>query len=487
MAASLTPTATTSLDEVQQKHEWLTCSESALYFIYHYVSIYDAQVRDWVPFKLWPAQARVLKLMVLFRLLALLKARQIGMTWLALAFALWLMLFFPAATILLFSKRDDEAVDLLDFRLKGMYARLPDWMKTRAVLVDNEHEWVLSNGSRAMAFPSNAGDSYTATLVIGDEFDLVQDQDRLMGSIKPTIDNGGRMILLSRPDKSRPQTRFKKIYQAGKLKQSGWRAVFLPWFAHPDRSLDWYERQKADIQSSTGSLDELYEQYPATDTEALAARTLDKRIPPLWLEQCYAPLIPLWVVGESAEVPENVPAIPGLIIYKLPEPGKRYVIGVDPAEGLPTSNDSALTVGEVDTGEEVASLAGKFEPKVTFPRHIDALGMFYNRAAVMVERNNHGHAVIGYLQNQSRLRLLDGFDRKTGWHTTPQGKVRLYDDGASVFMHGGTILHRFETRLQIASIEKSTLSAPEGEMDDLSDSYMLMLEAAATPKGVGFA
>jgi len=56
---------------------------------------------------------------------------------------------------------------------------------------DAARTWALANGSVARAFPTNAGDSYTATLAIVDEADLVPDLDRLMRSVKPTIDAGG--------------------------------------------------------------------------------------------------------------------------------------------------------------------------------------------------------------------------------------------------------------------------------------------------------
>src|SRR5258708_37442350 len=108
------------------------------------------------------------------------------------------MLFRPKATGLLFSRRDDEAVDLLKTRLRGMYERLPPCFKVRSFAVDNDHEWEFSSGSRVLAFPTTAGDSYSATIAVVDEADLVPDLDRLMRAVKPTIDGGGRMILLSR-------------------------------------------------------------------------------------------------------------------------------------------------------------------------------------------------------------------------------------------------------------------------------------------------
>ena len=36
--------------------------------------------------------------------------------------------------MLIFSKRDEEAIELLDVRLKGIYERLPSWMQCRAVV-----------------------------------------------------------------------------------------------------------------------------------------------------------------------------------------------------------------------------------------------------------------------------------------------------------------------------------------------------------------
>ena len=153
LQTTITATAPSSLTEAQ-KQEWLACAESPLYFIHHYVHIYDALIKDWVPFKLWPAQARTLKVFQCSLLVIVIKARQIGLTWLALGYALWLMLFHPAATILLYSRRDDEAIDLLDFRLKGMYRRLPRWMRARAVVADSKHEWELSNGWRRRCPPS---------------------------------------------------------------------------------------------------------------------------------------------------------------------------------------------------------------------------------------------------------------------------------------------------------------------------------------------
>jgi hypothetical protein len=438
--------------------------------------VYDATLAAWVPFHLWPEQRRTLQTIHDNRLVVILKARQLGLTWLVLGFALWLLLFHPAATVLIFSRRDDEAVDLLAVRLRGMYDRLPDWLKVERFTDDNDHEWGLSNGSRVLAFPTTAGDSYTATLAIVDEADLVPDLGKLMTAVKPTIDGGGRMILLSRADKSKPQSAFKKIYAAAKQRMTDWVAVFLPWHSRPDRDAAWYAAQRADILHRTGSLDALHEQYPATDTEALAPRSLDKRIAPQWLEQCYQEQAPL------APLPAGAPSIPGLEVYVPPQPGWAYVIGADPAEGNPTSDDSALAVLDKLTGEEVAALAGRFQPS-TLAAHVDAIGRWYNRAAALVERNNHGHAVLLWLRDHSTLIRLPGHDGHEGWLSNSKGKSLMYDKTADTFRNRETILHSFATYTQLASIEGSSLRAPEGEMDDRADSYALACVARQSRTG----
>ncbi|MCL4863982.1 MAG: hypothetical protein KJZ93_31530, partial [Caldilineaceae bacterium] len=158
--------------------------------------------------------------------------------------------------------------------------------------------------------------------------------------------------------------------------------------------------------------------------------------------------------------------------YREPEAGRQYVVGSDPAEGNPTSDDSALTVMDVLTGEECAALAGKFQPSV-LAGYADQIGCYYNDAGLMVERNNHGHAVLLWLEEHSALRRLPGHDDKPGWLSSQLGKALLYNEMADCFRDKATTLHSFPTYMQLASIEGSTLRAPEGQHDDRADSYAL--------------
>lgn len=480
-----------ALSPEDQRVEWSKCRLSPFYFIHEYVSIYDKVAKAWIPFRLWECQQWVLADLHMYTLNLALKARQEGFSWLALAYnALYKMVFRSIAKIGVFSKRDDEAVYMLgEERLRGMYERLPPFLQAVKVTKADGHTFGLSNGSVARAFPTTGGDAYTMTDVILDEFDLVPDQNALMRAVKPTIDGGGRMTIVSRVDKDRPRTEFKQLFRGASSRAiiewdpdgletlrirrerreggNGWNAVFVPWYAHPGRDQAWYEGEKAETLDRTGSLDDLYEQYPATPKEALAARTLSKRIPPAWLAACYEERKPMPGVATA-------PAIPGLEVYEPPQPGRRYGVGLDPAEGNPTSDPSAIEVVNRDTGEEVCALAGQYEPALA-AYYAHRLGQWYNNAPVMVERNNHGHACLLWFRENSPLKVLVGDDRRPGWLDNSRGKAMLYDNGAELLHDGRAMVHSEETRDQIASIEGSSLRAPESEHDDRAMAYMLGL------------
>jgi hypothetical protein len=55
-----------------------------------------------------------------------------------------------------------------------------------------------------MAFPTTGGRLHTASLALVDEAGFVPDLTELPNAVKPTVDAGGKLVLLSRADKSRP-------------------------------------------------------------------------------------------------------------------------------------------------------------------------------------------------------------------------------------------------------------------------------------------
>jgi hypothetical protein len=470
------------------RREWLKCAESPAYFVMQYLYVYSPHgtgqgdgpgTPEWVPFHLWPAQVQALCRMHRCTRLVILKARQLGLSWLALAYALWKLVFGAPATVLLFSLREDEAVELLG-RLKGMYRRLQQWQQACDVVQDSRTVFELSTGSRALAFSTRGGRSYTGTLAIVDEADYVPNLDQFLNAVKPTIDGGGQLFLISTSDKRRPVSTFKNLFRAAGVEgvpgAGLYERLFLPWSAHPGRDAGWSARTKAEMYAQRGTDDDFFAEYPATPEEALAPEQHDRRIPFEWLDACMKNVDPV----QTPSVP-TLPALPGLVVYREPVAGRSYVIGADPAEGNPHSDDSVATVLDVRTWEECAVVAGKTEPTV-FAGYVGQLAEWYNEASILPERNNHGHTVIAALREAGR-RVLIGYDGKPGWLSNVKGKALLYNALADAVRDGACVIHCAETASQIASIEASSLRAPQGLHDDYADSFALAIVGALDPFG----
>lgn len=409
------------------------------------------------------------------RLVIILKARQLGISWICCWYALWLCLFQPGKVVLLFSKGQEEANELLR-RIKALYVRLPDWMRTAgpALLKENTEELVWGNGSTVRSLPASpgAGRSFTASLVILDEAAFLQFAGELYTALKPTIDAGGQLIILSTANGI--GNLFHQLWTKAVAGLSTFRTIFLPWWSRPGRDAAWYAAQLAEYTDPQM----VKQEYPATATEA-------------FLVSGRVRFATEWTLRQSAHVrpglaPATLPAalrgIPGLTVYALPARGRRVVIGADVAEGLEHGDYSAATAIDADTGEELAHLHGHWEPD-EYAVHLDALARAYG-ALLGVERNNHGHAVLATLKGLHTPRVAAGHDDRPGWLTTAQTKPQSID-ALALALRDGLCQVRTQASLdemQIYRITKNgATSAPEGYHDDRVMSWAIALMLARRP------
>jgi hypothetical protein len=89
-----------------------------------------------------------------------------------------------------------------------------------------------------------------------------------------------------------------------------------------------------------------------------------------------------------------------LIVWAKPKPGHQYVIGADISEGIPGLAYSVACVVDITGGgyEQVAEWRGHLNPFTFGITILKPLGVWYNRALIAPERNNHGHATIAGLK-----------------------------------------------------------------------------------------
>jgi len=220
-----------------------------------------------VPFDLWPAQRDVLARMETDPLLVILKARQLGISWLACGYALWLCVSHPGKTVLIFSQGQLEANHLIE-RISFMYDHHRDRAKLPALTTDNTQELEWANGSNIKSLPATrrAGRSFSASLVIFDEFAFMLYGAALYSAAKPTIDDGGKLWIISSADGQ--GTAYHQFWQATQAGGNGFTPVFLDWRARPSRTAEWRDRK---LVETYGDAVSVLREYPANDIEAFAA------------------------------------------------------------------------------------------------------------------------------------------------------------------------------------------------------------------------
>lgn len=264
-------------------------------FIDRYVVIDDTQDHGdglgMMPFALWPAQRDLLHDIAHEPRLLILKARQLGISWLVCAYALWLCLAKPGRVVLAFSKGQSEANELTR-RVTVMYERLPERLRATlpAFVKANTEEIAWANGSRFTSMPAtpSAGRTFTASLAIMDEAAFMLYADKLYTALKPTVDGGGALIVLSTANGR--GNLFGTLVERARTGAGRFAFRFLPWHARPGRDAAWYAATEAEaIDSSL-----MRQEYPATPDEAFEATEINAFLPTIALwDACQEDLPPI--------------------------------------------------------------------------------------------------------------------------------------------------------------------------------------------------
>jgi hypothetical protein len=218
------------------------------------------------------------------------------------------------------------------------------------------------------------------------------------------------------------------------------------------------------------NLDQLFEQYPSTIEEALSPSSATTRLPTHH------------VSAISKVLPYRPFAGHHLVrVFKPFDPELRYVIGVDPAEGVEGGDDSAASVICIETGEQVASVAGHLDPGTELPEVVRMLSEEYGKAEALVERNSIGVATINALRGVVKLVL--GPDGKIGYQKNASSKSTLWTEVASLvfatyndMVNGADVapmIYDPLTLSQVSIIQRESCKAPSGSHDDAADAWAM--------------
>jgi len=230
-----------------------------------------------IRFKLWDEQRDVVEKMVSDRLLIVLKARQLGLTWLALAFAVHELIFKHGFSVVALSKREDPDAKELTRRIEFMLRYLPKWLirehrgkdknwggltwESTTFSITVYHPGKESSVFQSMTSAPDSGRSFTANLVILDEWCFQQFAEEIWSAAYPTINRptGGKVFGLSTGKRG---TLFETLWNKAVRKENTFTPIFLPWWVDPRRTREWYEQTKRDLPNTYRA------EYPSTPEEA---------------------------------------------------------------------------------------------------------------------------------------------------------------------------------------------------------------------------
>lgn len=374
-----------------------------------YAKIDDPTLRKTVDWEPWPYLLDLLDVFQENREVVIGKARQLGISWLVCGYALWMALFQENVKILMLSK-DEKAAWELVAHCRFIYANLPPFLaKTTGSFRKDIIEFASNNSKiEALASTDHAGTGYTASLVIRDELDKHPYAELNFSAVGPTVDAGGQMIDLSTRNKdiAKENSHFVSRYLKAKTGAINAKSVFLGWRLRPVRqqgkTLDeWFEEN---VRKKYPPY-QIEQEYPETEEEFLSEAGTIKFFNQEgidWIRRdCYSPI-------------DKDPDYPTVKIWAYPEVGVKYCSFLDPSNG---SDPHAAGWMETISKRLVCVSHGKVKAEKC-AEIFDKYNRYYNNAFNEFELNGEAGRtvaqVLDTLATPNRRTIKD----KHGWYTS---------------------------------------------------------------------
>ena len=433
-----------------------------------------------ISFEMWPHLVEFANDLTTYRLVVKGKARQLGFTWDVAAYLDWLGSYFPGTDGLWLSKSESDAVEGLS-RVETWHRLMQPHLVTPWEKPPTSLSLSYANGSRltAMASTENAGRGRAFSVVVQDEADYHPHLAENFAAVKPTIDAGGQLIMLSSMDKRKVDSLFRNIIRGAP--ENGWHKSFTGWSARPGRDQAWYERTKANVPASAGMSPELYmeQEYPASEEEMLAP---SRAVAYFDVDALNAAML------ETMPARETVGA---LSTWRKAVVGGKYILGADTAWGV-TGSYNCAAVFDWQTNEQMAELHGRLHPQ-EMAYEIWMLHKAYNHAYMGIERAGEGQErdgdsvvvvdkVVELLKGCGCFERLYYADHKSpkperpGWQTDAKTRPVMLGEFREAMRNRQVIVRSRPGMAEMLSFirnEKGKMEAAQGAHDDRVITYAI--------------
>lgn len=499
----------------------------------------DASGRSWY----W--QYLVALEVILYDLLLILKARQIGMSFEFGNLVIWAAITAKEQQIAVIANKLQSA-ERLQRRARTVYHKLPAWMRDRVKLTNPAiRRMEFSNGSVAEPYSGdpNSARSEAATWVFVDEVGEIERLYEFYAATESVAEGEGCHFILFGTAKNNGLEAWCIDGDAGDVLSTqfvpdagesgytievkdginGMAFMFLPYFLHPARDEAWMERKRKTYKGNLANLDQ---EYPSTwqmafnsvggkffNDEARKRQIEVQR--PIWEERDRRGTI---LPDPSAQSGYKFVDDPygHVVIHATHDEwqdalsnGRPWCAGADCAGDRPSGDYHAaafINLGVIPEPDTVQTDVIPHRLLLTIHGHMDAdhyaellvrAGYLCNRALLAIEVNGLG---VGVLKPVVRMRYPAIYKRRTaptnrhdksgheyGWYSLQSNKGMAYGETERLLRNDWIEIRDHETldeMGQILTLGSGKLGARDPKHDDRSDALTIAIGVSPYVRGV---
>ena len=440
------------------------CMRNTPYALRTYLQTYDNTVSKYVPLDLFPDQVSLIEDYDNFNENIALKYRQAGVSTVTAAWASKKLVFAKKQKpekILIIANKLDTSVEMAN-KIRSFTEQWPSWVGVGFSPDKNaQRHFKLTNDCevKAVATSKDALRGYTPTILIFDEAAFIEADGDFWSACMASLSTGGKVIVVSTPNGY--DAIYYEIYDQALRNMNDFKISEMYWHRDPRYTRDLYMVKTNDLVHFLLNRED-YPKDIVVDLSIENPYERDHSIVTSYIDQGYKPCS-AWFEGMvkklkfdrrkvaqelecnflgsgdnvfDSELMQNISKNQlreplakmmggSLWIFKEPENGHKYVMGVDVSRG-DSEDFSCIQIIDFDTREQVLEYVGKVPPDIT-AEIAYKWGSMYNAYCVVDLTGGMGVATARKMQEMGYQggMYVDNVDTSNKWKYDPKMNEKI--------------------------------------------------------------
>ena len=443
--------------------EYKKCMKSTPYALKTYLQTYDNTVSRFVPLELFQDQVNLINDYEDYNENIALKYRQAGVSTVTAAWASKRLAFAnknKPEKVLIIANKLDTSVEFAN-KIRGFTEQWPSWVGTGFAPEKNSaRHFKLTNGCeiKAVATSRDALRGYSPTILIFDEAAFIEADSDFWAACMASLSTGGKVVVISTPNGF--DAIYYEIYDQALRGMNDFKITEMFWYRDPRYTKDLYMVKTNDMVHYLLNK----EQYPSDAVIDLALENRHERnLETLhkYIEDGYKPCSSWFeamvkkfkydkrkvaqelecnflgsgdnvfdsqmlqdILKNDIREPQAKLMANQLWLWKEPENGHKYVMGIDVSRG-DSEDYSCIEIIDFDSREQVLEYVGKVPPDILADIAYK-WGIMYSALCVIDLTGGMGVATARRLQELGYENFFyDGVDMTNKWKYDPKVKDKI--------------------------------------------------------------